>query len=133
MSIWRSNYSVQAETEAKDDDEETTKDEETAQEIIVAELPINSVIDIKELNHDGYHASIKAIEGTTEVPLVQGDSYTINMITENKDIKVYNTPGVELPETGGIGTLIYIVVGLSMVLASAILSIAFIRSSKVSD
>ena len=106
---------------------------QTAQEIIVAELPINSVIDIKELNHDGYHASIKAIEGTTEVPLVQGDSYTVNMITENKDIKVYNTPGVELPETGGIGTLIYIVVGLSMVLASAILSIAFIRSSKVSD
>ena len=37
MSIWRSNYSVQAETEAKDDDEETTKDEETAQEIIEKE------------------------------------------------------------------------------------------------
>ena len=106
---------------------------QTAQNITVAGLLINSVIDIQELNHDGYHASIKAIEGTTEVPLVQGDSYTVNMITENKDIKVYNTPGVELPETGGIGTLIYIVVGLSMVLASAILSIAFIRSSKVSD
>lgn len=103
---------------------------ETAQNITVAGLPINSVIDIQEHNHEGYHASMKAIEGATEVPLVQGDSYTVNMITENKDIKVYNTPGVVLPETGGIGTLIYIVVGLSMVLASAVLSIAFIRSSK---
>ena len=105
---------------------------QTAQNITVAGLLINSVIDIQELNHDGYHVSMKAIEGTTEVPLVQGDSYTVNMITENKDIKVYNTPGVELPETGGIGTLIYIVVGLSMVLASTVLSIAFIRSSKKS-
>lgn len=105
---------------------------ETAQNILVTGIPINTVIDIKELNHDGYHTSMKAIENDVETALVQGDSYTIEKISENKDIKVYNTPGVVLPETGGIGTLIYIVVGLSMVLASAVLSIAFIRSSKES-
>ena len=72
-------------------------------------------------------------EGGVETPLVQDDTYTINMISENKDIKVYNTPGVILPETGGIGALIYIVIGLGMVIASTILGIAYFHSMKVGD
>lgn len=107
---------------------------ETAQNITINNIPINTIIEIKELDHDGYHTSMKLVEeGGVETPLVQDDTYTINMISENKDIKVYNTPGVVLPETGGIGTLIYIVVGLGMVLASTVLSIAYLRSTKIRD
>ena len=107
---------------------------ETNQSITINNIPIETIIVIQEIDHDGYHVSMKSVETNgTEIPLVQGDKYTINKISENKDIKVYNTPGVELPETGSIGTLIYIVIGLGVVMASAILSIAYFRKAKVGD
>ena len=103
---------------------------EDDQSITINNIPINTVINIQELDHDGYHTSIKSIVNGNEVPLVESDTYTINQIKDNKDIKVYNTPGVILPETGGIGTLIYTVIGLSLIIISITFGYAYFYKEK---
>lgn len=90
----------------------------STESIIIKNIPIKTNVTIQEIDHDGYHVSIKSIVDGKEIPLVEKDTYTIEQLTDNKTIKVYNTPGVMLPETGGIGIGIYIVIGLSLIIIS---------------
>ena len=90
----------------------------STESITIKNIPINTDVTIQEVNHDGYHVSMKSIVNGKEVPLVESDIYTINEINDNKTIKVYNTPGVMLPETGGNGVGIYLVIGLSLIIIS---------------
>ena len=91
------------------------KDDES---ITISNIPINTVIKIQELDHDGYHTSMKSIVSGSEVPLIEGDTYIINKISDHREIKIYNTPGVVLPETGGIGTIIFTIIGLTLIVGS---------------
>ena len=57
-----------------------------------------------------------------EATVVQADTgVTHTMITyENDAITVKNNPGVELPATGGPGTLVYTVTGLTLTVGAAL-------------
>lgn len=87
----------------------------SGEEIAVNDIPINTIVKIKEINHDGYSTIIKS----GEVTLSETDTYELTMDSD-KDITVYNVPGVTLPETGGIGTLPYIILGIVLIIASLI-------------
>ena len=81
--------------------------------IIINDIPINTLVDIKETKHDGYNVVIK----TSDVILSQTDNYQF-MMDSNKDITIYNTPGIVLPETGGIGILINVFIGAFLIFVS---------------
>jgi len=74
--------------------------------IIIEGIPINVVVTLNEINHDGYTTVIKS-ENTT---LANGDTYEFTM-DSNKNITVYNIPGITLPETGGTGSKFYHLLG----------------------
>ena len=90
----------------------------SSESITIKNIPIRSDVIIQELDHDGYHVSMKSVTNGKEYSLVESDTYTIKEITDNKTIKVYNTPGIMLPETGGPGVTMFIVIGLSLLIIS---------------
>jgi len=67
---------------------------------------INTNIILKETKHDGYNTIIKS----GDIELSNTDTYEF-VLDSNKDITVHNIPGVMLPETGGIGIVIYLILG----------------------
>ena len=92
------------------------KNEETA---TLNDIPINTNITIEETHHDGYQAIIKSIaDNGEEILLTNSDKYIIDKMDSNKKIKVYNTPGVVLPETGAKGTHIYFLIGITLIFFS---------------
>lgn len=111
------DYVLPNETLKKDNGVLTFKIKST-ESITIKNIPIRSDVSIQELDHDGYHVSMKSIVNGKEYSLVESDTYTIKEITDNKAIKVYNTPGIMLPETGGPGISMYIVIGLSLIIIS---------------
>ena len=78
-------------------------------------IPANSIIEIAEPDHDGYHVSI--FDGTTE--LANGNSYAF-ALNRDTEIVVRNTASVPLPETGGIGTALFTYAGLSLMAVSVV-------------
>lgn len=81
--------------------------------IIINDIPINTIVNVKETKHDGYNVNIKS----GDITLSMTDSYEFTM-DSNKDITIYNTPGITLPETGGNGILFNLVTGLFLVFIS---------------
>lgn len=74
-------------------------------------------VTILEKSTDGYAVSMK---DTSTGKILSGSSrYTFTM-SDNADITVYNTSSVILPETGGIGTHIFIYGGLGIMLAAVV-------------
>ncbi len=69
----------------------------------------------------GAHPHIKATKGDT---VVGGNDSTNGHPSQNKDGKLQNTRGYELPSTGGIGTTIFYVAGIVLVLGAAAIIIA---------
>jgi len=69
----------------------------------------------------GAHPHIKATKGDT---VVGGNDSTNGHPSENKDGKLQNTRGYELPATGGIGTTIFYVAGIVLVLGAAAIIVA---------
>lgn len=82
---------------------------------VLTDLPANTIIEIEEPNHDGYHVSV--LDGTTE--LANGDTYAF-ALNRDTDIVVRNTASVPLPETGGIGTALFTYAGLSLMIVSIV-------------
>ena len=78
-------------------------------------IPVDTTIKIIETNHDGYSVVYKS----GDITLSENDTYEF-VIDKNKDITVYNIPGVTLPETGGIGILPYLLIGVLTILISLI-------------
>lgn len=81
--------------------------------IILKDIPINTVVNIKEINHDGYNTVIKS----GDITLSETDNYEFIMDSD-KEITVHNIPGVMLPETGGNGISFNIFFGLILILFS---------------
>lgn len=86
-------------------------------------VPLETEITIQEINHDGYYVQTeKNSEGKVH-------SDTVSITTPDKEhltgeelkVTFYNTPGVELPSTGGIGTLHYSILGLLLMLGATAL------------
>lgn len=82
--------------------------------ITIKDIPINTNVTLQETKHDGYQTIIKS----GDITLANGDIYVIEGITSDKNITVQNIPGVELPETGGAGILMYLLIGASLMLVS---------------
>lgn len=81
--------------------------------IKIEDIPIDTIVTLAETKHDGYQAVIKS----GEVILSNNDTYKF-IIDTNKDITVYNIPGVILPDTGGIGGLKYFKIGIFLIITS---------------
>lgn len=88
----------------------------TEEKITIKDIPINTEIYLKEIQHDGYSTAIKS----KDITLSETDNYEFIM-DDNKNITVYNIPGVTLPETGGIGILPYIIIGVLLILIPIVL------------
>ena len=76
-------------------------------------IPIDTKVNLQEINHDGYKTVIKSGDET----LADGDTYEFT-ITDSKEVTVHNIPGVELPETGGSGIQNYLILGLFLIIGS---------------
>jgi len=81
--------------------------------ITINDIPINTNIILKETKHDGYNTIIKS----GDIELSNTDTYEF-ILDSNKDITVHNIPGVSLPETGGSGIGIYLILGTILILIS---------------
>lgn len=92
----------------------TLKNEES---LTIKDIPIDTIITLTEINHDGYQTVIK----TGDIILSNNDTYEF-VLDVDKDITIYNTPGITLPETGGIGINYYIFIGIILILISLELS-----------
>lgn len=84
-----------------------------AESIIIKDIPIDTVVTLEEVVHDGYQAIMKS----GDIVLVNGDKYEFAMDSD-KDITVYNVPGVVLPETGGIGDGWYLILGSCLIIGA---------------
>ena len=79
--------------------------------VTIKDIPIDTIVTLKEVMHDGYQVIIKSGE---EV-LANSDTYENFIMDADKNITVHNTPGVELPATGGTGIMWYLLVGFSLI------------------
>lgn len=90
----------------------TLKNEES---VIIKDIPINTVITLQETKHNGYQTTIKS----GDILLSNTDTYEF-ILDSNKEITVYNTSGVTLPNTGGIGEIKYMSIGILLILISVL-------------
>lgn len=81
--------------------------------IKINDIPVDTSINLQETKHDGYQVIIKS----EEIAVANGDTYVFSMDSD-KNITVHNIPGVKLPETGGTGTLWYLLIGISLIAIS---------------
>lgn len=90
----------------------TLKNEES---VIIKDIPINTAITLQETKHNGYQTTIKS----GDILLSNTDTYEF-ILDSNKEITVYNTLGVTLPNTGGIGKIKYMSIGIILILISGL-------------
>jgi len=108
---------------ADDDNSEYTVDHDNGivtfnlkngESVTIEDIPIDTLVTLQELDHDGYQVIMKS----GNVVLVNGDTYQNFNMDSDKNITVHNTPGVVLPETGGTGTIWYLLIGISLIAIS---------------
>lgn len=83
--------------------------------VLIKDIPVDTNVTLEETMHDGYNTVIKS----GEIVLANDDTYSFAMDT-SKDITVYNIPGAVLPETGGSGIGMYLIVGFGLMIASLV-------------
>ena len=81
------------------------------------EIPHGATVTIAENNHDGFSVSFDG-DGTPLTP--NGDGSVTFDMTDNVTITATNTAGYALPETGGSGAALYLVLGLLLMGGSAL-------------
>ena len=64
----------------------------------------------------GIEFTVNVNEGVTTIPLIEGQGAS----AEAGTITIVNTPGVQLPSTGGPGTVLYTAAGLSLILGASL-------------
>ena len=77
---------------------------------ITLKVPVNVTATITEVSHNGYLPLIR--KGS--ILLASGDTASVQIGTEAVALDVVNTPGYELPNTGGIGTFPLILGGITL-------------------
>ena len=84
-------------------------------------VPLETEITIKETNSDGYHVQTE-INDSKEMVYSDTSSITTpdkeHLTGEELKVTFYNTPGVELPKSGGFGTQIHTFLGLLLTLGA---------------
>lgn len=112
-------------------------DGETAVDIVVADL---AAITIVGLDSDTYYLKetvapegYNLLKGVTAVTIdAENNSATVEQgAYVEGGVQVINKSGSELPETGGTGTTIFVVVGSILVLVTGVLLVAKKRMSKI--
>lgn len=81
--------------------------------IVIDGIPIDAVVILQEVLHDGYTTNMK----TGDTLLTESDTYEFIM-DDDKNITVYNIPGVTLPETGSNGIWFYFILGICFLFIS---------------
>lgn len=119
-------------------------DEEINNGFVSAKIQAGKVV-IKGLDKDTYYLEeTKAPNGYNQLPArvaftvsgttaddvsVVGEIYQ----TPNHGLVVVNNTGNELPSTGGIGTMLFVLIGSMMVLGCGVLLVTKLRMTKMSD
>lgn len=93
--------------------------------IMINDIPINTLVNLKEVKHDGYQTVIKS----GDIILSENDTYSF-VLDSNKDITIHNIPGVVLPETGGNGIWLYVLVGLGIIVVTLICRYKYLFNMK---
>ena len=106
-----------------------TFDLKNEESVTIKDIPIDTLVTLKETKHDGYNVIIKSGD---EI-LANGDTYENFIMNVDKSITVYNTPGVELPETGGSGIIWYLLIGISLIAISIKFGYKYIFQTKAGD
>lgn len=120
-----------------------TTEEVSAPEFKSAVIQAGKVI-IRGLDKDTYYLEeTKAPEGYNKLPArvdftVTGTSSDDLLVTDevyqtNHGLVVVNKTGAELPSTGGIGTMLFILIGSVMVIGFGILLVTKLRMAKIED
>lgn len=121
-----------------------TAEEAKASDFVSAKIQAGKVI-IKGLDLDKYYLEeTKAPNGYNQLPArvafsvsgttaddvsVDGEIYQ----TPDHGLVVVNNTGNELPSTGGIGTMLFVLIGSMMVLGCGVLLVTKLRMTKMSD
>ncbi len=92
----------------------------------VTDIPVGTEITIRELNSDGFTVAFVK-DGTT---LQSGADAYVFTADGDTAFTVRNTTGVEMPETGGIGTDIFTYIGLTLMVGSVVAGIILRRRYK---
>ena len=80
-------------------------------------IPRGASVTVTETSADGYTVIMK--DGTTGEVLAGGSSYTFTM-SDDAAIEVHNTSTVALPETGGMGRMVFSIAGIALMLSAVI-------------
>lgn len=119
-----------------------TAEEVNADGFVSAKIQAGKVI-IKGLDKDTYYLEeTKAPDGYNKLPArvsftVSGENTDKLTLTETSytsgGLVVVNNTGNELPSTGGIGTMLFVLIGSMMVLGCGVLLVTKLRMTKMSD
>lgn len=119
-----------------------TAEEVNAYGFVSAKIQAGKVI-IKGLDKDTYYLEeTKAPDGYNKLPArvsftVSGTNTDKLTLTETSytsgGLVVVNNTGNELPSTGGIGTMLFVLIGSMMVLGCGVLLVTKLRMTKMSD
>ena len=112
----------------------TTYEDETGQEIEVGQAKIvgldKGTFYLEETKApEGYNKLTSRVTVTIENANL--DAEVLENVYQSGGIHVLNTTGAELPETGGIGTMLFVTIGTLMVLGFGVLLVTKLRISKM--
>lgn len=84
-------------------------------------IPHGAKVTITENNHDGFSVSFAVSSTDSKTTLVPNEDGSVTFtMTDNVTITATNTAGYALPETGGSGAALYLVLGLLLMGGSAL-------------
>ena len=86
-------------------------------------VPLETEITVKEIGHDGYHVEVgeKEKNRTTSDTIVLTTPDKAHLTDEKQHIIFYNTPGAEMPSTGGLSATNYTFLGLLLMMGALLL------------
>ena len=101
-------------------------------EIRTIVVPLETTITVQEINHDGYWVQVQSTmtsgfeEGTDPGSAIYNDTVVLQtpedvLPDEAQYVTFYNTPGAEMPSTGGLSATNYTFLGLLLMMGALLL------------
>lgn len=101
-------------------------------EIRTIVVPLETTITVQEINHDGYWVQVQSTmtsgfeEGTDSGSAIYNDTVVLQtpedvLPDEAQYVTFYNTPGAEMPSTGGLSATNYTFLGLLLMMGALLL------------